>query len=120
MQPQIERAIYQGVIDSHQRFGINNNDILDKVAPLHRLLTKPTAIDHEALRPFFCYLSTSRIKKSSANCFYHMQMPPVGYLHKRQRSPNPAAKIYCCCKTDCTDTTFSDTQTISVKGVEAE
>ena len=119
MQPRIERAIYQGVLDSRQSLGINNNDILDEVAPFHPRLTKPTAVDHEALRPFFCYLPTSRIKQSFANCFYHMKMPPSEYLRKRHRSPNPAANVFRRRETDCTDTTFSDTSAIGAKGVEA-
>ena len=67
--PRIGWSIYQGVLDYSSNIGINATDILDKMAPHHPRETKSTAIDHEALRLFFCYLLTSRIKKSSANYF---------------------------------------------------
>ena len=65
-------------------------------------------MDHEAMRPFFAYLPTSRIKKSFETCFHYMRMPPSGYLRRRHQSPNPAANYYRRSEIDCTDTIFGD------------
>lgn len=64
--------------------------------------------DHNALKPFFPYLSTWRIKKFFEHCFHHIQMPILGYLPSCHPSPNQTANYFHQSGIDCTDTIFGD------------
>ena len=105
--PNISRHIYQGVIGYSVTLGVNKLDIVDQL-PVKPRETRPTQMDHEAMKPFFTYLPTSCSKKSFETCFHHMCMPPSGYLRRRHKSPNPAANFYHCSEIHCTDTIFGD------------
>ena len=51
--PNISLHIYQGVIDYSITLGVNELDIIDELPPLKPRETKPTQMDHDALKPFF-------------------------------------------------------------------
>ena len=105
--PNISQYIYQGVIDYSITLEVNESDIVDQLL-LKPRGTKPTQMCHEAMKPFFAYLSTSRIKKSFETCFHYMKIPPSRYLCRCHRSPNPVANYYCWSEIDCTNTIFGD------------
>ena len=83
--PNISLHIYQGVIDYSTTLGINELDIINQL-PLKQRKTKPTPMDHEAMRPFFAYLPSSRIKKFFdmfpfyANAAVRLSSPPSSFF----------------------------------------
>ena len=105
--PNISRHIYHGVIDYSVTLGVNELDIVDQL-PVKPRETRPTQMDHEAMKPFFAYLPTSRIKKSFETCFHKMRRPSSGNLRQRHKSPSPAVNFYHHSEIDCTDIIFGD------------
>jgi hypothetical protein len=76
-------------------------------------MTQPSEIDYELKRKYFAHLPASVVKATFKHTTQNMRLPPLTYLHKMFKCPNPSANLKRCDEADSTNQIFSDTPAIN-------